>query len=77
MFLMYSCNQHCLVIFVSVSFGILIVIIFIRRWFINYYQDQIFILRGVLDEIDEILNEIPRDGGVSILVFLLHGRLVY
>ena len=34
-------------------------------------------LRGVLDELDEILSEFPGDEGVSIIVLLPHGRLAY
>ena len=72
---MSSYNQNCLGIFIIVSFEIFVVIISIRIWFINYYQDQIIILRGVLDEVDGILSEFPGDKGTSILVLLLHGRL--
>ena len=68
-------NQNFVSIFIIVSFGIFIIIIFFRRWFINYYQDQTIILRGVLDEVDEIISELPGDEGVRILVLLPHGRL--
>ena len=68
-------NQNFVSIFIIVSFGIFIIIIFFSRWFINYYQDQTIILRGVLDEVDEIISELPGDEGVRILVLLPHGRL--
>ena len=44
-------KQNCLCIFIVVSFGVFVIIIFIRIWFINCSQDQIFILGGVLDEV--------------------------
>ena len=31
-------------------------------------------MRGVLDEVDEILSELPAEKGVRILVVLPHGR---
>ena len=70
-------NQNCLWIFAIVSFRVLIVIIFISIGFIKKLsQDQIVILRGVLDEVDYILSELPGGEGVRILVLLPHGRLV-
>ena len=54
-------NQHRLGIFIILSLGISIIIILVRIYFINYPQEQIIILRGVIDEVDEILSEIPRD----------------
>ena len=68
-------NQLCLGIFIIVSFGIIIIIIFIIRWFINYSQDQIVILRGVLDEVYEIISEISGDEGVVIIIILPNWRL--
>ena len=62
--------------FFLVSFGLFIVIIFIRIWFINSPQDQIIILRGVFDEVDEIISELPWDEGVGIVVILPCGRLI-
>ena len=38
---------------------------------------KIFILRGVLDEVDDILRELPGYEGVRIIVLLPHGRLKY
>ena len=73
--LMSSYNQHCLGIFIVVSFRIFIIIILLRRWFINYFQGQIFILRGVLDEVDEIISELPGGEGFSIIVIIPHGRI--
>ena len=52
-------------------------IIFIRIWFINYSQDQIVIPRSAIDEVDEILIEIPGNEGVRIIALLPHGRLKY
>ena len=57
--------------------GLFIIIILIRIWFINYTQDQIIILRGAIDEVDEILSELPGDEGVRIIVLLPHERLAY
>ena len=74
MFLISSYNQNCLGILIMIYLGLLIIIIFIRRWFINYTQDQIIILRGVLDELDEIFSELPGDEGVRILLLHTHGR---
>ena len=74
---MASYNHHCLGILNIVYFGIFIIVILISIWLINYDQEQIFILRGVLDEIDEILSELPGDEGVRIILLLPHGRLVY
>ena len=54
-------NQHRLGIFIILSLGISIIIILVRIYFINYPQEQIIILRGVIDEVDEILSELPRD----------------
>ena len=64
-------NHHRLGIFVVVSLGIFIIIIFIRIWFISYHQDQIIILRGVLDEADNILGELPGTR-VSWLLYSYH-----
>ena len=75
MFLMASSNPHCLGIFIIFSFLFFVIVIFIRRRFINYPQDLIIILMGVLDEVDEIISELPGDEAFSILVFLPHGRL--
>ena len=75
MFPMASSNQRCLGIFIIVSFLFFVIVISIRRWFINYLQDLIIIFMGGLDEVDEILSELPGDEGFSILVFLPHGRL--
>ena len=75
LFLIDGSNQHRLGTFVILSLGIFIVIILIRIWFINYPPYQIIILRGVLDEVDEILSELPGDKGVSINVLLPHGML--
>ena len=72
MFPMAISNQRCLGIFIIVSFVIFIIMIFIRKWFINYPQYQIIILMGVLDEVDDIISELPGDEG-----FLLHGRLAW
>ena len=41
----------------------------------QYPQYQIIILRGVLDEVDDIIIELPGDEGVRILVLLPHRRL--
>ena len=60
---MASSNQHCLGIFVTVSLSIFVIIIFIGIFFINYSQDQIIILRGVLDEADYIISELLGDKG--------------
>ena len=62
--------------FIVVFFGIFVIIIFIRKWFINYYQDQIVILRVVFDEVDDILSELPWYKGVNIFVPIPYGRLV-
>ena len=51
--------------------------IFIGRCFINYPQDQIIILRGVLDEVDDILSTLPGDEDIRILVLPSHGKLAY
>ena len=76
MFLIYSYNQNYLGIFIIISLGRLIIIIFIRIWFINYTQDQIIILRGVLDELDEIFSGLPGDQGVRIVLLPTHGKHV-
>ena len=75
LFLISRYNLHCLDIFIIFSFGIFIIIILIRIWFINYYQEQIVILRGVLDEVDDILVEVSGDKGYRIIVLLPHWRL--
>ena len=74
-FVITNCNQHCSGIFVIFTLGIFIVTVLIRRWFINYPQDQIIILRVVFDEVDEILSELPGCEGVRIIVILPNGRL--
>ena len=56
---------------------IFIIIIFIRIWVINYSKDQIIMLRGVLDEVYNILSELWGYEGVSILLPITHGRLAY
>ena len=58
---MYSYNHHCLGIFIIVSFGRFIILIFIRLQLINYSQEEIVILRCVFDEVDEILSELTGD----------------
>ena len=58
---MASSNQHCLGIFIIVFMGLFFIIIFIRRWFINYPQDPIITFRGVLDELDDIFSELTGD----------------
>ena len=68
-------NQFCLGILITVSFGIFFIIILIRRWFINYSQDQIVILRGVLEKVDSTLSELPGEESVRILFLLKYGRL--
>ena len=68
-------NHYCLVIFIIFSFGIFAFIILIRQFFINYSQDQIDILRGVLDAIYDIPSKLPGDEGVRIIFLLPHGRL--
>ena len=73
---MASYNQNYLGILIIVSLGILIIIILIRRGFIKYYQYQITILRGVMNEVDEILSELPGEEGVRITFIFPHGRLV-
>ena len=73
---MASSDRHCLGIFVLVSLGIFVVIIFIRIWFVNSPQDQIIILRGVFDEVDEILSELLGGEGVGVVVILPCGRLI-
>ena len=60
-----------------VYFGIFNIIILISICFINYYQEQILIFRGVIDEVDKIISELPGDEGVSIIVLTPHGKLVY
>ena len=72
---MSGSNQNCAGIFIIVSLRIFTIIIFIRIWLINYYQEQIVILRGVLDDIYKILSEILGNDDVRILVLLPHGRL--
>ena len=52
LFIMVDSNQHCLGIFIIFTLGVFIVIIFIMRCFINYPQEKIIILRGVIDELD-------------------------
>ena len=74
---MASSNKHCLGILIIVSFGIFIIIIFIRVWLIDYSQDQNIILRGVIDEVDDALSKLPRDEGVRIILLIPHGRLAY
>ena len=56
LFLMARYNQHRLVILIIVSLGVFFVIIFMRRWLINYTQDQVIILRRFFGEIDKILS---------------------
>ena len=68
-------NQHCLGILLISPFGVFIIIVFISIWFINYYQDQIVILWGLIDEVDEIISELTEDEGVSIIVLPPHWRL--
>ena len=63
-------NQHPLGVLIIVSLGIFIIIIFIRVWFIKYNQDKIIIFRGVLDEVYNILSELPGEEGASIIVIL-------
>ena len=75
LFLVDSYNQHRLSIFIVSSLGLFVIFIFIRIWFINYPQDQIIMLRGVIDEVYEILSELPGSNGFRILVLLPHGRL--
>ena len=72
---MVDSNQHCLGIFIIFTLGVFIVIIFIMRFFINYPQEKNIILRGVIDDLDEILSELPGDEGVRIIILLPHGRL--
>ena len=72
---MASYNHHCLGILNIVYFGIFIIVILISIWLINYDQEQIFILRGVLDEVDDILSELPGGEGFSIIVIIPHGRI--
>ena len=76
LFLMDSYNQNWVFILVFFPFGIFFSIIFIRRRFIKYSQDQIVIFRGVLDEVYDILSEVQGDELVRILVLLPHVRLV-
>ena len=75
MFLMDGSNQHRLLLLIVVSLGPFVIIIFIKIWFINYPQDQIIILKGAIDEVGEILGEIPGDEDVIIVVLLPYGRL--
>ena len=72
---MASSNQNRLGTFIIVSLRIFIIIIFIGRWFINSTQDQIMMLRGFIDDVDEILSGFPGNKGVRILVLLPNGRL--
>ena len=72
---MTSYKQHCSGIFFIVSFGLFIIIIFIRRWLINSSPDQIAILRGVIVEVDEILSELSGGEGDRNIVLLPRGRL--
>ena len=77
LFLMYRSNPHHLGIFVIVSLGLFIIIIFISIFFIHYTHDHIIVLRGVIYEVDDILSELPGDEGVGIFVLIPHGRLAY
>ena len=77
LFFMDSSNHHCFLIFIVKYLEIFIIIIFIRIWVINYSKDQIIMLRGVLDEVYDILSELWGYEGVSILLPITHGRLAY
>ena len=75
MFLMTSCNQIHLGVFIVAYLRLFSSIIFSRRFTIKYPQDQIIILRSVIDELDEVLRKIPGDEGVVVILLLPHGRL--
>ena len=77
LFLTASSNQHLLGIFIIVSLVLFIITISLRRLFIKFPQEKIIVLRGVLDEVDDILMELPGDEGFRVLVLLPHKRLAY
>ena len=73
---MDSSNQHHLGLFIIALLRLFNVIIFISLSISNDNQDQIIILRGVLDDIDDILSEILGHEGVVVLVVIPHVRLL-
>ena len=68
-------NHIHLGVFIVASLRLFSSIIFIRRFIINYPQNQIIILRGVIDELDEVIRELLGDEGVLFILLLPHGRV--